>query len=142
MNGEDLSDLGEDDEDDDDDDDGGMTFSESDGEDDDEEKGKGGRKGDKKQKGAMFSEKEFNRKLKSSADMSSLFAAADDFGELLQSTGKIKKHGTTDEVSTKDRASEKQLNWEHNRFKGAGGKSRVMGKATLKNKSNKKFKRK
>lgn len=87
----------------------------------------------------MVSDKEFNRKLKSSTDMSSLFAAADDFGELLEATGKIKKHGTTDEVSTKDKASEKQLNWEQNRFK--GGKSRTMGKATLKNKS-KKFKKK
>lgn len=88
--------------------------------------------------------KEFNRKLKSSADMSSLFAAADDFGDLLEATGKIKKHGTTDEVSTKDRASEKQLAWEQNRIKGGrggfGGKSRQMGRTTLKNKSHKRFK--
>lgn len=132
MNGDDMSDLSglEDD-----DDDGGMSFSES----DDEEDGPKG--AGKKKKGAMVSEKEFNRKLKSSADMSSLFAAADDFGELLEATGKIKKHGTTEEVSTKDKASEKQLSWEQNRFKGAGGKSRIMGKATLKNKS-KKFKKK
>lgn len=137
MNGDDLSDMSglEDDDDDDDDDDGGMSFSESDDEED------GGRSVGKKKKDAMVSEKEFNRKLKSSADMSSLFAAADDFGELLEATGKIKKHGTTEEVSTKDKASEKQLSWEQNRFKGAGGKSRIMGKATLKNKS-KKFKKK
>lgn len=132
MNGdEDMSDLSDLGEDFDDDDDEGMTDS------DEEESGPRS----KKEKGVLVSEKEFNRKLKSSADMSSLFAAADDFGELLESTGKIKKHGTTDEVSRKDKASEKQLSWEQNRFKGAGGKSRVMGKATLKNKS-KKFKKK
>lgn len=133
MDGSDISDLGEDD---DDDDDEAMTFSESDG--DDEDGPKGGKRG------AMVSEKEFNRKLKSSADMSSLFAGADDFGDLLEATGKIKKHGTTDEVSTKDRASEKQLAWEQNRIKGGrggfGGKSRQMGRTTLKNKSHKRFK--
>lgn len=141
MNGaeiSDLSDLG----DDSDDDEGAMTFSESDGGSDDDDEGEdgGGRKGRKKGSGgAMVSDKEFKRKLKGSADMSSLFAAADDFGELLEATGKIKKHGTTDEVSTKDKASEKQLAWEQNRFK-SGGKSRSMGKAALKNKS-KKFKK-
>lgn len=129
MNGDDISDLS-DLGDDSDDEEGAMTFSESDGDEED---------GGRKDKG-MVSEKEFNRKLKNSADMSSLFAAADDFGELLEATGKIKKHGTTDEVSTKDRAGEKQLAWEQNRHKGAGGKSRNMGKATLKNKS-KKFKK-
>lgn len=140
MNGEDISDLS-DLGDDSDDEEGAMTFSESDGgsDDDDEEDG-GRRKGKKKgSDGAMVSDKEFKRKLKGSADMSSLFAAADDFGELLEATGKIKKHGTTDEVSTKDKASVKQLAWEQNRFK-SGGKSRTMGKATLKNKS-KKFKK-
>lgn len=129
MNGDDMSDISDLGEDDSDDEEGAMTFSESDGE------------GAEDGKGAMVSEREFNRKLKSSADMSSLFAAADDFGELLEATGKIKKHGTTDEVSTKDKAGEKQLAWEQNRFKGAGGgKSRTMGKATLKSKS-KKFKK-
>lgn len=139
MDGEemsDLSDLG----DDSDDDEGAMTFSESDG--DDEDGGDRKKKSSKGGDAGMFSEKEFNRKLKSSADMSSLFAAADDFGELLEATGKIKKHGTTDEVSTKDRASDKQLAWEQKRSKsGGGGKSRVMGKSTLKNKSHKRFKK-
>lgn len=130
MNGDDISDLS-DLGDDSDDDEGAMTFSESDGEDD-------GGKG--KSKGGMFSDKEFKRKLKSSADMSSLFAAADDFGELLEATGKAKKHGTTDEVSNKDRSSEKQLAWEQNRHKGGGG-GKVRSKATLKNKSNKRFKK-
>lgn len=129
MSGEEMSDVSDlDDDDDSDDDEDGNAFSDSDDE------------GGRANKGAMVSEKEFNRKLKNSADMSSLFAAADDFGELLEATGKIKKHGTTEEVSTKDKASEKQLAWEQNRFK-SGGKGRTMGKATLSAKSHKRFKK-
>uniref|UniRef100_A0A182WLV7 CCAAT-binding factor domain-containing protein n=1 Tax=Anopheles minimus TaxID=112268 RepID=A0A182WLV7_9DIPT len=94
----------------------------------------------KKTSGGMVSQREFARKLKT-ADMSSLFAAADDFSELLESNvesameekrggkkkggGSIKKaakkqlfdaHGTEAEVFNQDESSVKQLAWETTRF--------------------------
>lgn len=47
--------------------------------------------------------------------MSSLFAAADDFAELLEETGKTKGHGTINAVFNTDKSSEKQLKWEEQR---------------------------
>lgn len=52
--------------------------------------------------------------------MSSLFAAADDFSEMLQETGKSKTHGTLGDLFNKDKSSEKQLAWESKRFKDQG----------------------
>lgn len=47
--------------------------------------------------------------------MSSLFAAADDFAELLEETGKTKGQGTSNAVFNTDKSSEKQLKWEEQR---------------------------
>ena len=47
--------------------------------------------------------------------MNSLFAAADDFAELLEETGKTKGHGTANAVFNADKSSEKQLKWEEQR---------------------------
>lgn len=49
--------------------------------------------------------------------MSSLFAAAEDFSEMLEDTGKSSKHGTLGEIFNKDKSSEKQMSWEQSRFK-------------------------
>uniref|UniRef100_A0A2M4BBP5 Putative caatt-binding transcription factor/60s ribosomal subunit bioproteinsis protein n=1 Tax=Anopheles marajoara TaxID=58244 RepID=A0A2M4BBP5_9DIPT len=97
------------------------------------------------------SERDFARKLKSS-DMNSLFAAADDFSELLEhnvglsgADGKAKggkrkqksqaagAHGTAGEVFNQDNSSAKQLAWEQSRFSGknrmqASSKKRFIGK--------------
>lgn len=92
---------------DDDDDD------EDDEEDDDEPKSKKSKR--------SLSDSAFNRKLKNTEDMSSLFAAADDFSEMLQETGKSKTHGTLGDLFNKDKSSEKQMAWEQKRFKEIGG---------------------
>lgn len=47
--------------------------------------------------------------------MNSLFAAADDFAELLEETSKSKDHGTANAVFNTDKSSEKQLKWEERR---------------------------
>lgn len=47
--------------------------------------------------------------------MQSLFAAADDFAELLEESGKSKRHGTSQDVYNKEKASIKQLAWEEDR---------------------------
>lgn len=52
--------------------------------------------------------------------MDSLFAAAEDFAEMLEDTGKSKTHGTLGDIFNKDKASEKQLGWEQKRFKSHG----------------------
>lgn len=49
--------------------------------------------------------------------MDSLFAAADDFSEMLEETGKSKKHGTLGEIFNQDKSSERQMEWEQNRMK-------------------------
>lgn len=53
--------------------------------------------------------------------MSSLFAAVEDFSEMLDDTSKSNKHGTLGEVFNKDKSSEKQIEWESRRLKSAGG---------------------
>ncbi|XP_065360520.1 CCAAT/enhancer-binding protein zeta [Calliphora vicina] len=62
-----------------------------------------------------MNERNFAKKLKHSDDMSSLFAAADDFAELLEETGKTKGQGTLNAVFNADKSSEKQLQWEEQR---------------------------
>lgn len=52
--------------------------------------------------------------------MESLFAAAEDFSEMLEETGKSKKHGTLGEIFNQDKSSEKQLDWEQKRMKSRG----------------------
>lgn len=49
--------------------------------------------------------------------MDSLFAAADDFSEMLEETSKSNKHGTLGEIFNQDKSSEKQLDWEQKRLK-------------------------
>ena len=51
--------------------------------------------------------------------MSSLFAAADDFAELLEETGKSKGQGTTNAIFNKDKSSDKQMKWEQKRHSNA-----------------------
>uniref|UniRef100_A0AAG5DH49 CCAAT-binding factor domain-containing protein n=1 Tax=Anopheles atroparvus TaxID=41427 RepID=A0AAG5DH49_ANOAO len=87
------------------------------------------------------SDRDFARKLKTT-DMNSLFAAADDFSELLERNvdgpptkkgGKQKRlkkskiagsHGTEGEVFNQDESSAKQMAWEQTRF---SGKNHKMG---------------
>lgn len=52
--------------------------------------------------------------------MNSLFAAAEDFSEMLEETGKSSKHGTLGEIFNQDKSSEKQLQWESKRLKQTG----------------------
>lgn len=53
-------------------------------------------------------------------DMNSLFAAAEDFSEMLEETSKSSTHGTLGEIFNQDKSSEKQLQWESKRLKSAG----------------------
>ncbi|XP_059615053.1 CCAAT/enhancer-binding protein zeta [Phlebotomus argentipes] len=107
-----------------------MSFSSSDEELDSDD-------GDKRKGVKVMNDKDFRRKLKEKADMSSLFAAADDFSEILEESGKLKNHGTLEEVANKDKSSEKQMQWEgsrmrnskkrgfksHKKFRPSGGKA-------------------
>lgn len=52
--------------------------------------------------------------------MNSLFAAVEDFSEMLDETSKSSKHGTLGEVFNQDKSSEKQLDWESKRLKNSG----------------------
>lgn len=52
--------------------------------------------------------------------MNSLFAAAEDFSEMLEETSKTNKHGTLGEIFNQDKSSEKQLQWESQRLKQSG----------------------
>ncbi|XP_039965258.1 uncharacterized protein F23B12.7 [Bactrocera tryoni] len=84
--------------------------------DDDDDSGFAASKGKKSQKRTLaLNEKSFAKKLKHSDDMSSLFAAADDFAELLEETGKTKGQGTSQAIFNKDKSSAKQLKWEEKR---------------------------
>ncbi|KAH8304984.1 hypothetical protein KR059_000073 [Drosophila kikkawai] len=64
---------------------------------------------------AMFNGRSFAKTLKQSHDMSSLFAAADDFSSMLEETSKVKGQGTSNAVFNKDKSSDKQMKWEENR---------------------------
>uniref|UniRef100_A0A1I8P2X1 CCAAT-binding factor domain-containing protein n=1 Tax=Stomoxys calcitrans TaxID=35570 RepID=A0A1I8P2X1_STOCA len=84
----------------------------------------------KKEHGSL-DERGFAKKLKHSTDMSSLFAAADDFAELLEETGKVKGQGTSNAVFNQDKSSQKQLKWEEKRRSGSKNythKSQKRGK--------------
>lgn len=87
-----------------------------------------------------LNDREFQRKLKSN-DFNDLFAAADDFSEMLEQNvekgkGKGKSssaHGTVGEVFNTDNASAKQMDWEERRFSGKNrmqstGKKRFVAK--------------
>lgn len=76
--------------------------------------------------------------------MSSLFAAADDFADILEDTAKSKTHGTLGEIFNKDKSSEQQMNWEQKRLKtnapeysGGGGGGRRGGSSFSKSKGKK-----
>ncbi|XP_060651700.1 uncharacterized protein F23B12.7 [Drosophila nasuta] len=113
-------DDGEDD-DDDDDDAGSIDLNEGDSdsseapESPDEEDDDAPPKSKKSRKDAVLNERGFAQKLKQSNDMSSLFAAADDFSNLLEETAKTKGQGTSNAVFNKDKSSDKQLKWEEKR---------------------------
>ncbi|XP_053684600.1 CCAAT/enhancer-binding protein zeta [Sabethes cyaneus] len=87
----------------------------------------------KRKKTSGINDREFQKKLKSN-DFNSLFAAADDFSEMLEQnvTSKDKSHGTLGEVFNKDNASVKQMAWEQSRFSGKNrmqsGKKRFVSK--------------
>lgn len=68
--------------------------------------------------------------------MNSLFAAAEDFSEMLEETGKSSKHGTLGEIFNKDKSSEKQLAWESKRLKNSAGNFRKKSKSKPKPKRN------
>ncbi|KAI8126153.1 hypothetical protein FF38_10983 [Lucilia cuprina] len=89
--------------------------SDLDEDDDDDEEGEPKHKKSKKDALTDMNERNFAKKLKHSDDMSSLFAAADDFAELLEETGKTKGQGTLNAVFNTDKSSEKQLKWEEQR---------------------------
>ncbi|XP_017058987.1 uncharacterized protein F23B12.7 [Drosophila ficusphila] len=69
----------------------------------------------RKDSSEMVGGRSFAKTLKQSHDMSSLFAAADDFSSLLEETAKVKGQGTSNAVFNKDKSSDKQLKWEENR---------------------------
>lgn len=50
-----------------------------------------------------------------------MFAAAEDFSEMLEETSKSNKHGTLGEIFNQDKSSEKQLDWEQKRLKQRSG---------------------
>ncbi|XP_068149977.1 nucleolar complex protein 1 [Drosophila tropicalis] len=115
----DLEPLDEDD--DDNDDEGSISDGDSseapespDDEDDDDDAPPKTKKS-RKDSANMLNERGFAQKLKHSNDMSSLFAAADDFSALLEETGKIKGQGTSNAVFNKDKSSDKQMKWEEKR---------------------------
>lgn len=129
-----------------------LTFSEDDGDDDENEIDEGEENDDSdddeptpkksklsKNKKSGVSSKEFNRAMKHSDNMSSLFAAADDFSQILEESGKSKGHGSLGEVFNKDKASVKQMDWEERRHNnqtdwknkkrfGSGGRGEKNGK--------------
>ncbi|KAH8365586.1 hypothetical protein KR093_002259, partial [Drosophila rubida] len=118
-----LDNIEDDDDDDDDDDEAGsisLGGGESDSSEapespDDEEDDDAPPKSKKSRKDGMLNERGFAQKLKHSNDMSSLFAAADDFSALLEETGKSKGQGTSNAIFNKDKSSDKQLKWEEKR---------------------------
>ncbi|KXJ73931.1 hypothetical protein RP20_CCG014726 [Aedes albopictus] len=108
---------------------------EEDEEDDDEDDEEDAPKSKKKRKEGAVSEREFQKKLKT-GDFNSLFAAADDFSEMLETnvgSKDSKSHGTLGEIFNKDNAPSKQMEWEQARFSGknrmqSGGKKRFISK--------------
>ncbi|XP_058178031.1 CCAAT/enhancer-binding protein zeta [Anopheles ziemanni] len=124
------------------DEDGEQMDDDEDDEDDDEEEAPVAKKRKKSASSvAHVSDRAFAKKLKT-ADMNSLFAAADDFSEMLEGNadeslsakgaeGKRKKrsknaiagaHGTEMEVFNQDKSSVKQMAWEQTRFSGSNSK--------------------
>ncbi|XP_058462181.1 CCAAT/enhancer-binding protein zeta [Malaya genurostris] len=87
----------------------------------------------KRKSDSTVNDKEFQKKLKTN-DFNSLFAAADDFSEMLEKNVSSKDtfHGTLGEIFNKDNASTKQMAWEQARFSGKNrmqsGKKRFVSK--------------
>lgn len=106
--------LDEDELDDDEDDDASViTFSDEEEEDSESEEPQPSTK-----KRKINSEKEFQKKLKSS-DPKTLFADTDEFADLFAEASKTKSHGTGTEIFNKDKSAQKQMSWEAKRMKGA-----------------------
>lgn len=99
----------------------------------------------KKSKIKPITAKDFQRKMKDSTDMRSLFASADDFADLLEETGKSKRHGTLNDVYNKDKSSDKQLAWEAKRqtssFKRKNWSNKTKNQKHISQKPSKKRKR-
>ncbi|XP_017080763.2 uncharacterized protein F23B12.7 [Drosophila eugracilis] len=84
-------------------------------EDDEDEDAPPRSKKSRRESSGMVGGRSFAKTLKQSHDMSSLFAAADDFSSLLEETAKVKGQGTSNAVFNKDKSSDKQLKWEEKR---------------------------
>ncbi|XP_058833075.1 CCAAT/enhancer-binding protein zeta [Topomyia yanbarensis] len=112
-------------------DEGGSDEEELNSEDDEEPPVKSKEK--KRKLDTSMNDKEFQKKLKTN-DFNSLFAAADDFSDMLEKNvnSKDKSHGTLGEIFNKDNASMKQMAWEQSRFSGKNrmqsGKTRFISK--------------
>ncbi|KAH8293940.1 hypothetical protein KR054_006776 [Drosophila jambulina] len=109
----------DDDEDDDDDagsiSDGDSSEAPESPDDDDDDDAPPRSKKSRQDSSGMFNGRSFAKTLKQSHDMSSLFAAADDFSSMLEETSKVKGQGTSNAVFNKDKSSDKQMKWEENR---------------------------
>ncbi|XP_055373375.1 CCAAT/enhancer-binding protein zeta [Condylostylus longicornis] len=86
--------------------------------------------------------KDFKAALKEKTDMKSLFAAVDDFADILDEAGKTKDHGTSKQILNKDKASDKQLKWEEKRRSNYKGSKNWKKVKSNKNNNNKNFKKK
>ncbi|KAH8239062.1 hypothetical protein KR032_000340 [Drosophila birchii] len=139
----DLEPLDEDDGDDDDDagsisDGDSSEAPESPDDEDDDDAPPRSKKSRQDPSGSMFNGRSFAKTLKQSHDMSSLFAAADDFSSMLEETSKVKGQGTSNAVFNKDKSSAKQMKWEENRrsnaksYKGKKSSSKGGKKPTQK----------
>ncbi|KAH8379076.1 hypothetical protein KR009_003013 [Drosophila setifemur] len=119
---------------------------EDDDEDEDDDDDEPKPKKSRKDSDSMFGGRSFAKTLKHSADMSSLFAAADDFSSMLEETSKVKGQGTSNAVFNKDKSSDKQMKWEENRrsnaktYKGKKFMGKPAGKGGKPQKAGKKRK--
>ncbi|XP_017136298.1 uncharacterized protein F23B12.7 [Drosophila miranda] len=86
-----------------------------DDDDDDDEDSPPKSKKSRKEEVNMVDGRSFAKTLKQSHDMSSLFAAADEFSSLMEETAKVKGQGTSNAVYNKDKSSDKQIKWEEKR---------------------------
>ncbi|BFF97329.1 uncharacterized protein DMAD_05765 [Drosophila madeirensis] len=86
-----------------------------DDDDDDDEDSPPKSKKSRKEEVNMVGGRSFAKTLKQSHDMSSLFAAADEFSSLMEETAKVRGQGTSNAVYNKDKSSDKQIKWEEKR---------------------------
>ena len=96
---------------------------------------------DDKPKRPKSNSKLLQQKLKEK-NLNSLFVAADDFSEILESSAQKngKNHGTLGEIFNQDQSSAKQMDWEEKRRNGGGFKRKTSFKKGFKSGA-KKFKK-